>query len=68
MPAETYEGRPCKLGHTLRRRSTRACVACNRDDARERMYRKRLDHLTYYSTLLKNRRYKALKRREARNG
>lgn len=29
--AATYHGRPCPKGHTLRLRSTRACVQCNRE-------------------------------------
>lgn len=28
MSAETYTGKPCPRGHTLRYRSNRKCVAC----------------------------------------
>ncbi len=30
IPSKFYEGRPCKLGHTLRRVGSRACVECFR--------------------------------------
>lgn len=67
MSAEKYHGRPCKnCGETLKFRSCRTCVACNRERSRRIQSRRYEDHITYYSKLLSNRRRAALKRREAR--
>lgn len=34
MTTETYNGKPCERGHTLRYRSNRKCVACSRREVR----------------------------------
>jgi hypothetical protein len=44
----TYNGRPCRLGHTLRYTSSGACIACHRKKARDeqRAYEK-MKTMTY---------------------
>lgn len=75
-PSKTFDGNPCsRCGETLRWRNGHGCVACKRRYIRSRRdyYReyRRAEYdrnpLSYYSTLLRNRRRDALKRIAARN-
>lgn len=66
VPVTTYHGLPCgKCTGTLRWRACRNCVECHRANKRERYAN--LDHVAYYSKLLRDRRHKALKRRAERH-